>query len=403
MDNKRDAHESMNGFFYQRYCCIYYVLTNQNFEYILEEGYEDIDLIKIDNNREIIQVKYYGNSNETLIYDSGLFKVIKANYNKQNIDKIIYFAYNKNNDIYNKNLSDIFTNKKYFNIGKYFLILLYNNLNKDDKKNKKIKIDIRTINNVDEIYTKNNTQIKNKLYKNINNKIIYDFFSDGNNCNNYFSKFELKQGFSYSELNNKIDENIVKKYTPFINTNNEDNKQLRITLIKNTILNILTDEMFSEKVSNERKILYSNIIERIDKEIQTYTNRDNLYYELLKQTEKTIIRSINNKIQQLNIDLYINEIKKINIDSLDNISFYICLLNNYYNKLNQNETKNIKNYVITFIQSKYKFESNIEHNFLLIKYLNMIVRNKTKKGYNIPHEKLIVLIDNNHKVNKFFN
>jgi hypothetical protein len=48
------------------------------------------------------------------------------------------------------------------------LILLYNNLNKDDKKNKKdkkIKIDIRTINNVDEIYTKNNTQIKNKLYK----------------------------------------------------------------------------------------------------------------------------------------------------------------------------------------------------------------------------------------------
>ena len=118
MDNKRDAHESMNGFFYQRYCCIYYILTNQNLEYILEEGYEDIDLIKIDNNREIIQVKYYGNSNETLIYDSGLFKVIKANYNKQNIDKIIYFAYNKNNDIYNKNLSDIFTNKKYFNIGK---------------------------------------------------------------------------------------------------------------------------------------------------------------------------------------------------------------------------------------------------------------------------------------------
>jgi hypothetical protein len=47
-----------------------------------------------------------------------------------------------------------------------------------NKKDKKIKIDIRTINNVDEIYTKNNTQIKNKLYKNINNKIIYDFFSD---------------------------------------------------------------------------------------------------------------------------------------------------------------------------------------------------------------------------------
>jgi hypothetical protein len=160
--------------------------------------------------------------------------------------------------------------------------------------------------------------------------------------------------------------------------------------------------MFSEKESNERKILYSDIIERIYKEIQTYTNRDNLYYELLKQTEKTIMNSINNKIQQLNIDLYINEIKKINIDSLDNISFYICLLNKYYNKLNQNETKNIKNYVITFIQSKYKFESNIKQNFSLIRYLNMII-NKTIKSYKIPHEKLIILIDNNHKVNKFFN
>ena len=49
MDNNRDAHETMNGFFYQRYCCIYYILINQNFEYILEEGYEDIDLIKIKN------------------------------------------------------------------------------------------------------------------------------------------------------------------------------------------------------------------------------------------------------------------------------------------------------------------------------------------------------------------
>ena len=129
MENNRDAHESMNGFFYQRYCCIYYILTNQNFEYILEEEYEDIDLIKINNNREIIQVKYYGNSNESLTYDSGLFKVINANYNKQNIDKIIYFAYNKMNDIYNKNLSEIFTSLKYVNIGKYFLILIYNNVN----------------------------------------------------------------------------------------------------------------------------------------------------------------------------------------------------------------------------------------------------------------------------------
>jgi hypothetical protein len=28
--------------FYQRYCCINQILHNKNYEYILEEGYEDI-------------------------------------------------------------------------------------------------------------------------------------------------------------------------------------------------------------------------------------------------------------------------------------------------------------------------------------------------------------------------
>ena len=145
MDSKREAPESENGFFYQRYYCINYILSNINFEYILEEGYEDIDLIKINNNREIIQVKYYGDENESLTINSGLYKVIIANYNKQNIDKIKYLAYNKNNEIYKKDLLNIFKLKKYFNIGKFLLLIIYKNIKKD------INFTIKNIEKIDDI------------------------------------------------------------------------------------------------------------------------------------------------------------------------------------------------------------------------------------------------------------
>lgn len=421
MINNREAPEIINGFFYQRYCCIYYVLCNDNYEYVLEEGYEDIDFININNQREIIQVKYYGNFTESLTINSGLYKVIISNFEKNNIDKIIYYAYNKTDTIYHKKLISVFNDKYFFNIGKYLLLIIYKNLDK------KITVDITNIDSINNLYEKYEEDIKNTLINNykltkeeeilkINllnkNKLIekeknynyflniFNFFSNENNCNSYFSKFNLQKGQTYDELNKNINIKITEKFTEFINTNIDENKNLRITLVKNTILNILTDKMFKNIKSIDRKIKQEDIFIIINEKIKTYTNPNNLYFELLKQTEQIISDYLNkNHNERLNINEYINQIKNIKINSLDNISFYICLLNNYYNKLKEDDINYIKKYMISFIL-KYKFNNN--NIFLLIKYLNMIVI-RTHKSYKIPHEKLIKLIDDKHKINYFFN
>ena len=136
-NEKREAPESMNGFFYQRYCCVNQILTKNNYsyEYVVEEGYEDIDFINIQKNREIIQIKYYGDENETLKYNSGLYKVILSNYNKQNIDNVIYYAYNKNKNIFKESLNNVFINKQFYNIGKYIILLIYKEYITNEQKN----------------------------------------------------------------------------------------------------------------------------------------------------------------------------------------------------------------------------------------------------------------------------
>ena len=417
MVNNREAPESLNGFFYQRYCSIYYILNDDNYEYILEEGYEDIDLIKINKQRNIIQVKYYGNSNESLTINSGLYKVIVANFNKNDVDTIQYYAYNTTENIYHDDLFKIFENKKYYNIGKFVLLLVYSNILLNEKKQKinsnkndelyekhKINFNITNIDNINELYEIHKQKIKNKLYKTYkkkNNKDIYDFFNNENNCNNYFVKFQLLKGFSYKKLNEKIDAKISEKFNNFIVANNNENKNLKILLIKNTILNFLTDEMFNNIKSEYRQIKSEVIFQKINENIKIYTNTDNLYYELLKQTEKIIINSINNKNNKLNINEYIDYIKQFEIDPLENVSFCICLLNNYYNELNNNEINNIKKYLVSFIHNKIKID-DIDKYYKLYIYNSMIIRRQST-GFRIPHENLINIINNNHKINKYFN
>lgn len=409
-EEKREAPESMNGFFYQRYCCVNQILSKNNYEFVVEEGYEDIDFINIHKNREIIQIKYYGDKNESLTFNSGLYKVIISNYNKLNIDNVIYYAYNKNKNIFKESLNNAFNNKQYYNIGKYIILLIYKEYitNKQKNKNKKIvkfNFDITHIETIDDEY---NTHIKeiNKNFKNIDKyKTVFDYFNNEDNCNTYFKKFKLCEGKSFKDLNDEIDTNIKKNFNNFVNTNNQDNMNLRISLIKNTILNILTEKMFENLNSNNRQIKYDDIIKIVNNNIDIYTNLDNLYFELLKQTEIIIVNSFKHKqIEQLNIDEYIGQIKNININSLDNISFCICLLNKHYDKLKENDIKNIKNYLIKFIINKYEFTDNDTYkNFKIISYLNCIKNQSNKeKRYRIPNKKIIELIDKNYNVNYYF-
>lgn len=406
-DTKREAPESMNGFFYQRYCCVNEILKKNNFsyEYVLEEGYEDIDFINCNKNRKIIQIKYYGDKNESLTYNSGLYKVIISNYDKKDIDNIDYYAYNKNKDIFKKSLYDAFKNNKYSNIGKYIILLIYKNRLK--KKENIPEFDIKNIENIETEFYKNIKKIKQNFEKDNDDKYkkIFNFFKDKNRCNTYFKKFKLCEGKSFKDLNSEIDSNIVNCFGEFVNTNNEENTNLRVLLIKNTIFNILTEKMFENIKSTDRKIKYDTIFNKINENIQTFRKIENLYHELLKQTENIIVNSFEHKqIEQLNVVKYINQIKNINIDSLDNVSFLICLLNNHYDKLEDSDIDDIKNYLFIFVSRKYNYMDNsIYKNKKIIRYLNMITnQSKNKNRYKIPNEKLIKLMDENFSVKEYF-
>ena len=93
--NNRSAQHSYNGYCYQRLMCVYFILEKEDYEYVIEEGYEDIDFIKNNNHREIMQIKYHNQNgiSESLLKSSGLYKVIIANYERNDVDKIIYYAY----------------------------------------------------------------------------------------------------------------------------------------------------------------------------------------------------------------------------------------------------------------------------------------------------------------------
>jgi len=163
--------------------------------------------------------------------------------------------------------------------------------------------------------------------------------------------------------------------------------------------------MFENLNSNDRQIKYDEIIKIVNDNIQIFTDLDNLYFELLKQTEKIIVNSFKYKqIEQLNINEYISQINNINIDSLDNISFCICLLNKYYSKLKDDDIKNIKNYLIKFIINKYNFKDNEPYkNFKIISHLNSIKNQSNKeKRYRISNKKLIKLIDIKYNTNEYF-
>ena len=405
MSNNRSAVESMNGFFYQRYYCIHNILHKTDFEYILEEGYEDIDLIKHNSQRDIIQIKCHGNSIESLTYNSGLYKVIVSNFERDDIDNIFYSAFNLNEQFFQEKLENAFINKKYYNIGKYILLLRYNNNN---ELSDKIHFNINDIDKIDSLYISYKDEILKKPDK------FFLFFDDENNCNNYLSKFKLEKGLSYNNLNESINKKIAELFHDFINTNNDENKKLRIELIKNTILNILTDIMFNKK-STERIIKYDDIIIEINKNIKTYTDQNNLYYELLKQNEKIITNTINNLIEinkknntlddgkKININMFLNQIKNIKINSFDNVSFYVSLLNKHFKYLDKNDINFIRIYLIELIIKNISDKNNIVDKLNLFKYIGYIASKKIDNEYKISESKIIKFLDPTHKINIFFN
>jgi hypothetical protein len=383
--NKRDASNSINGYSYQRYMSIYYILNKSKYIAIKEEGAEDIDLYYENNDIDTIQVKYHTtDSPESLTKNDGLYKVIKSNYNKNNIRKIIYQVYNTNeNNIFNQDLIKAFENKLFENIGKYFILLHYKKLNNN--------INIKNIHNINEYLKKiefNNNELNDEIFL---------FFNNKENCIKYFSKFEFIESFSFNDLKKEIKKLISEKYDYFINDkSNIEYKDLKCFIIESTILNKLTNSMMIDK--ENRLIKFEELDKDINEQINTFSNSNNLYYELLKQ-QVNIIRKNNYSLNYEYIDINIDE-----YNVYYRISFYISILKNHKNNINIKTCNIIKNKLINMISSLHNLNNNENINFKLINYLNIIsIYNlNNEKNFNLPEQKLFNIINPKFEYIDFF-
>ena len=397
----REAPDTFNGFLYQRNVCIYYLLKEENIISITEEGDEDID-IQTNNNKKVVQVKYYKyGKNEAFNKDDGLFNVVSANYNKNDIDKIIYFFYNEK-QFFSKNLKDLFDNKKFDILGKYFIIQYINSLKPKSKYYCKIQINninknSENINNCINEFKKSKEYIENKQ----NVKNVYNFFNNIENCFLFFNKIELIEGYSYDELKNKINELIKMKYPDFI-TNTKSNviNNIKIPLIYNTLHEILNDFIISNKDKKERTININIFNHTINEMINIYENTENILDEYLKQLEKQIEYPHKNN----NLNLFKENVNYLQSHfNKDIILFYIKLLNKYNKKMDENIIINLKNNIIngslSFIKNNNEFENNKKIISLLFNIIHYkFNKNKFKLPYKKMREYFTEYVDNNNVI-----
>jgi hypothetical protein len=370
----RDASKSMNGYMYQRYYTILTFLDNINndkYEYMMEEGYEDIDIIENTGIRTLIQIKYLekATSEESLTNYSGLMKVITSDDNINNnkkIEKIEYKIYNPYG--YHKELNKAFKNRDRYNIGKYILLLRSKKeINKNEKD--KMNIDIRYINNTKKL----NEWVK--LYKNeIKKDELYKHFIKKKECNDYFSKFSLEEVKSYDNLIYELRNKIEKIYNEsFIKHDNKKFKREKINILINKIFQIFTEDMFNRVAqNNDGKLLISDIKKNINKTIKRLKNKNNLLAEYLNSCEDQLF---NKKITTQYKENIIDEINKDIKDKLSVIRFY-CDIINKWKKLKDKQDLNIDINEINdkvikhiFNQSKKEQYTNIDD---IKKYYNVM-------------------------------
>jgi hypothetical protein len=388
----RVATDPMNGYIYQRYYSIYKFCENhEDYEYFLEEGNEDIDMIKNNKNKTVIQIKYHRTDvKESLTKDSGLFKVIKSDENiKDNdiIDIIEYISYISTGETYNEHVLKAFNLAKYINLGKYTLLLLTKL-----KKNSSEKTDVDI--NTELLLNDNELEKIFNIDKDVLNHQQAKFFLDINFCNKYFSKFILNNGLSPDKLKEIINKKLYNMYPNFIGNESDGFHKIKIKLLFNEIFNLFNENMFShpEKNDKTKRLLKSSAIKnKLDDIINTF-NITNLTKELIRSYDKQIK---NNNLSNIYKGKLINELNEI-ICTDEEIEFvqYLCDLINTNNKMNKsnneknNETNKLNNQI-----NKSNNLNNQKNN------LNNEINNETNKlDFNNIKE---IIIDRIWRSNKF--
>ena len=261
----RDATDSRNGYIYQGMVSISFVVDSitgiithnflRNCTHISEENHEDI-CIKTSTGQLIpIQVKYItSKTRDTGIKDSGIYKVVFANFDKVEslqIENICYYFYSKYDEHIHHSLSNAF-GSDCANLGKYFVSQKYNCIRKDSDP--QINIRINYIEDTAMLDANMNT-IRDYLNSNPRNTKLQELsacfmkFSDPNFCNSYFGKYIFYEGKSYDAL---LDEILAKLHTYYGNNN------IKCLAIYFTIEQIFHSHSFDKRNKEFIEINYFN-------------------------------------------------------------------------------------------------------------------------------------------------
>ena len=236
---------------------------------------------------------------------------------------------------------------------------------------------------------------ENLLEKIKNNNVIYKFFDENIDMNNFFIFFDgiFKVKYNEKESFNNLNENnnIINKYEKKINElkNELEKKDKEIAELKNEnnnleINNIEKNKEINEiKINNKKQITINNELNEIKKDNQELNKKYNDLLEEKKNLEKEIKK--NKLLSDINnINKEENDIVKLQKDNLD-----------YKNKLNDliEKNKNQENQIIqlTSIEKKY---NDIE-NKLKNKEKELIQLNEENKNQKKD------LINNKNKLEEF--
>lgn len=346
----RSAHESMIGYEWQNIRTLYEIITkyfNLNDNdlkkiFIKIEGREDIDIIDKRNDKikmTLFQNKYYGNTKETISKNSGILKVINANYKDyDNVEEIIIEVAgdkkNKTSDAFTENIlffNELIKKELYDNASIFFSIILLNSLS--NKKDEHINLNDYKNNhtshkdNVNNIYSiinqLNNFDKKNLIEKNNNDNEFNDLLNKTINCelNDYFKKIKFKEGHSYKNIINDMHNTIgnndeIKKILNINNMSSEQFNKHNVLCYLSVMLKFLVDNLFEQ--NNE--ICLFNFKQKINNEFSNYIkNNDkiNIVKEFIKNLLSDEVNYVYDNISLICYSYLLNQKKKDrNLDEL---------------------------------------------------------------------------------------
>lgn len=376
-----DAVGPNNGFTYQRLYALYEILSRfdkNDIDEIGEEVDEDICIKKITGKKELIQTKFYKDKVESLAIDSGLLKVICRNIEKNDEIELIRYIV-KSDRGFNKRIKEILQEESSNSsdleqLGKYCVILKYNEHLNDKTKHK--KINIPKIKNAGITYDKhkqyihkckcdncnkhNKKECKYNKCNKCNNDVIFHFLLNKNFCSKYFKKFKLEKGFTYDEINNKTNKLIEEKYADFLK-GEEDLKQFKILHIWATIFHSLIDKLFNcnPKKKDERMLKITKLMKDLNDSLKPCNDPSILIGEALDKSKKSLEINIENtflidKIDEVYKQYTANGKKNRNVEKKFFI-FWVDILNVLVK--NGKNSKKIRENIFNYIM-QYKYDTH---------------------------------------------